>query len=1063
MRLRSTIARNPIVSPQAALPCVVQGEPAPEGTIRHARRWADVLIPLALAVAGFAAAWTGAQRVPPWVVQNYGFIDQWFETDLPRVYEDMNRLGTQKATTQHPLFPLMTYPLVRAARAVGQLDPLAAVRVVMALTAAGWLAALFFVLRLIGCRRTDAAVFSLLGGLSASAIFGFVVPETWPLGSLTMLIALGTVAWAAHRALPPVWTVMASALTFSVTITNWMAGLFAAFIQYPWRRALQLSAQAFLLVVLLWWAQARLFPTARFFLRARVNTTWVMQPESAHPLRVMNAFIFHPMVMPAIQVVEQQDRPWRRMTVQPSRPGSATPWGAAAVLLWAALLGLGGWGWWQRMRTDARRVPVMLGLLLAGQLGLHMVYGAEETFLYALHWAPLLIVLAALGTLTRARLVALALAAALAVCAGINNVRQFGAATAFAQSEMTPAQAVRRAMAERPSDPWPRADGHVLLALPGSAVQAKAYHEPGGSFSPGVGSFGVSIWITDPDGAVRTTSDTMPRALIHQRFIYEDGAVPAVETETIDYRARWAVPGAGTWILTLEPSMIAQSVPVLAVRSVGPAGGTITALEWDGARLLINGRYKLTVSPLPRAVHIGAEGSTGWMTNRSELTHWNGADGWGHARLALAGPSQVTIRDTMVVEPGPRLAVAPQALEVELPDPQFAASLYAQTAHLLMGLVDRETRPGDPMSASRERLREAAYITAALARAGQWPAAQALGEHLAGVDEPGASPEAPGLILWTLEEIANRVREPALDQSLWPHARRQAEQILAAQGGLIPGIDRRARLMVAALSYRGLLDAAALADRVHQLADAVAWRAAAGRLQVAWLAAFASQPSHNELTATSAMWPSGVAAPEAARFLGMLEARWAAFHDADGNFASGGIPYTPQRLAPEISEAHQWLWLGRIDRMWATLGWLWQHDASPGLYVWPEGRPIVFDPEGNFQRSWERVRGWIDRPQVMPSYWTAAELLLLQLDMLAYVEESGGEPTLVIGAGIPAAWLAQPMRVQGLSTRLGTVDWRWDNGQMDVTVHGLRCRVRLGPSFEPGTPVAARFLAPERS
>ena len=112
---------------------------------------------------------------------------------------------------------------------------------------------------------------------------------------------------------------------------------------------------------------------------------------------------------------------------------------------------------------------------------------------------------------------------------------------------------------------------------------------------------------------------------------------------------------------------------------------------------------------------------------------------------------------------------------------------------------------------------------------------------------------------------------------------------------------------------------------------------------------------------------------------------------------------------------------------------------------------MAFEPVGNFQRSWESVRGWIDRPTVLPTYGTAAALLALQADMLAYVDAMGPEPTLVIGAGIPSSWLAHTMRVQGISTRFGTVDWQWKDGVMDVALSGAPIPVRLGTAFASGT------------
>ena len=41
---------------------------------------------------------------------------------------------------------------------------------------------------------------------------------------------------------------------------------------------------------------------------------------------------------------------------------------------------------------------------------------------------------------------------------------------------------------------------------------------------------------------------------------------------------------------------------------------------------------------------------------------------------------------------------------------------------------------------------------------------------------------------------------------------------------------------------------------------------------------------------------------------------------------------------------------------------------------------------------------------VIPSYLTTAEMLLLQLDMVGTVRQEAGQPTAVLGAGIPRNW-----------------------------------------------------------
>ena len=83
---------------------------------------------------------------------------------------------------------------------------------------------------------------------------------------------------------------------------------------------------------------------------------------------------------------------------------------------------------------------------------------------------------------------------------------------------LTQRQIVLDAMKRRPDDLWPRGTGHVPLGIPGSPRSQKAYHEPGGSFSPSPGSFGISFWIVHPDGHLIATSNTIPLEQITQEY-----------------------------------------------------------------------------------------------------------------------------------------------------------------------------------------------------------------------------------------------------------------------------------------------------------------------------------------------------------------------------------------------------------------------------------------------------------------------------------------------------------------------------------------------------------------
>jgi hypothetical protein len=61
-------------------------------------------------------------------------------------------------------------------------------------------------------------------------------------------------------------------------------------------------------------------------------------------------------------------------------------------------------------------------IVTAAEVSLHLLYGTE-TFLYALNLVPMLIVIAACGTRTRARGVVILLALTVLVCGGISNAQ----------------------------------------------------------------------------------------------------------------------------------------------------------------------------------------------------------------------------------------------------------------------------------------------------------------------------------------------------------------------------------------------------------------------------------------------------------------------------------------------------------------------------------------------------------------------------------------------------------------------------------------------------------------
>jgi hypothetical protein len=1022
-----------------------------------------------LAAGAFATSWYHSGQLHPVIYADAHAKNILFDADPGRVIESMSHRESafQRFSATHPLFSLLTYPAVFAIKRLLGMPPLPAVRVVIALIAGRWAITLFAVLLLLGLRVADAGLFTLLGLGSAAGLFWLAIPETYSLGSISILTAIGVAAIVARRPgeSGDSWLLGASAFSLSVTVTNWMAGLSATAASRRWSQTIQISLTALALVTLGWGVERQLFPASRFFLDPMPMDRFIVAPEAGGPLDILTAFFVNAVVMPAIQVAPGASTYWYLpvLTAQHSAPGSASGFGLAAVVAWLLLLMLGA----GTVVRDGRPRGMRLALLLtlAGQAALHLVFGTE-TFLYSLNFAPLLILVAALAAQGRTRKPTLALALVAVICGSINNVQLFRRAAAFTATRATEAYWTDQARASRPTDPFPRSQGHVILSLPGTPADMKAYHEPGGSFSPAAGTFGVGIWITDSTGHLAVTSDNIPIGQIEQSFRWEPAApIPDIITETPYYEVRWTALAASRFRMTISRIQGEGFNASVVIRSTGPAGGPVRTLRWDGTRLQVNGEWEVIPTPTTGPVTLGREGRPDWKNQRPGTEAIDIPDGWGFARIPISGARvwEAEIRKREANRPTPLAAlVRPGTIALDLPDPRFAASLEAQVAHLLMGLVEDGTRPGDPLSYPGPWLNDEAHIALALARSGQLPAARDAGRHLATTDffgGLGARADAPGIAIAALTQLAPAAADSGYARWLWPHVQRKAEWILAMRttaegvrvplaGPLLPSVRDRHNLdrvsegsrdglilpaggrgelgRVNGINHYGLLAAAALAERLGELSASQRYRDAAEAMERAW-------ESADWIPAAERMRTPQLGTSAIQTFLASQPAR-------GGEEARRGVR-TPRRAAV-LAQAHLELLAGRLDQAWTTVRRFWVEEESPGLFSWSERSGV----DATYER-WERVRGWTDRGLVTPEYEVAAQMLLLQLDMLAYEREGGSATELVIGQGIPPVWVDHPLRVTGLPIGEGTVNWEWDGNTMRVTLQGIRRPIRLGPAF----------------
>ncbi|MFN7928331.1 MAG: hypothetical protein U0Y68_10365 [Blastocatellia bacterium] len=426
------------------------------------------------------------------------------------------------------------------------------------------------------------------------------------------------------------------------------------------------------------------------------------------------------------------------------------------------------------------------------------------------------------------------------------------------------------------------------------------------------------------------------------------------------------------------------------------------------------------------------EGEKDWLKSFAPPTgERKFPDGWGAARIDLSGAKNWKVMVTdLVKSPLPPLAIAKSKFEmVNLPDSDFRTSLQAQTAHLLAGLDGLNVWPGDPTSYTKRQGRAGAQVIVALARVGQLEVARSLLLKYLADAEPGPlnvmELEAPGWALWAAEEVAARVNRTDCDKDLWQHVALQAQRIVKAPLTAPPA--------ALAINYRGLLCAATLAERYRMPDEAKSWRVRAEELKAQWKKAPPSQLDIFNPAYGVSLWPSWVAAESKDSFQADLQKRWQLLRDAQGNFLQSSA-----HTALELADAHQWLLLDKPDRTWQTLRGFWANQAIAGLYTWGD----AVTKEHNLSK-WEQVRA-ITPQQLSPLYNTAAELLLLQLDMLGYYNEATQE--LIIGAGATPVWANLPLDINNLSTGLGEISWHWDapKKQLTVIVPDKRIKEQLG-------------------
>ena len=390
--------------------------PRRSGAVSSAK-WVELLLLLGLCcfAGGLCAHHVRAFR--PVIFQSF---DTYFDADCSRNAVTMvSRSADQTRSSVHPLLPLLTAVPIAAVRKRLHVNAVNALSLYLIVVSALWAAALYTLLRVFGCLRLDAAVFTALAISSASAVHWLFVPESYALGSITVMLGLllPMVPWRFRDR--GWWLAVCSAVTMLATTTNWMVGLVGTFSRAGWRRGVKISLGALLLVSTLWLLQRALVPTSRFFLGVNGESTFLQPLTPQRLLDCLRVVFSHVLLMP--EVGTHPIWPFHGaegLSVQASPLAADNALILGGSLVWLLLLAVGFFALFTEPKCRAYRLPVAACLL--GQFGLHLVYG-QETFLYSLHFLPLLMVVVASGAFTRFRSVVLTLSLLLALLAVTHN------------------------------------------------------------------------------------------------------------------------------------------------------------------------------------------------------------------------------------------------------------------------------------------------------------------------------------------------------------------------------------------------------------------------------------------------------------------------------------------------------------------------------------------------------------------------------------------------------------------------------------------------------------------
>ena len=407
-----------------------------------------------------------ASHIPEVLSSRINF-NVWFGADVPRVFGNMHTVYHLRDLLVHPLFPLFIRPLATGFTSIG-LTPNDASTFIVAVSAGVMTALLFLIARGLRLTVMSSGLICIVFLVSGAFSFWWSVIETFPIGGATIAFLL--LVFVKGVRAQGIW-VMASVLTFSMTITNGFVSVIGAYLKFGIWKAQKIILASLLLLILLLVVQQTQYPVSlkrtvaasvqdetldkpstffssvlgrfrqygdiavgtylkemRFVYSPHVTEEGMWESTRVvftwYTERAMS-FLVYPGVVPRPVLITEDRSPVPLIRADDWAYG---PSGILAVGCWIVLL-VGGL---HEAMSRATRCLFSTFLLywLVFQFTLHLLYG-DTPFLYSAHFMLPLVLLAACGFRGDNRVVLQIAGIVFCVSAAINNLHNFFIASTY--------------------------------------------------------------------------------------------------------------------------------------------------------------------------------------------------------------------------------------------------------------------------------------------------------------------------------------------------------------------------------------------------------------------------------------------------------------------------------------------------------------------------------------------------------------------------------------------------------------------------------------------------------